>query len=258
MYWTNYAENRILRVFRGETLAAPAELYVALYMSNPGETGAGTEIQYPGYQRRKIAFTPPAADTGGTAIMNTEDISFATSSTAAGTVTHVALFDSIIGGNMWAYNTLDEQIPVLVGIAPFIQAQEWHYVTSGHLSAAFKVAALNVLRGVNLPGFLPYIALYNGDPDNGGAELSGGNYARFAVTFGAPEVQPAGQSMIAVSAPASSQRANALWGTLTHIALCTAASSGEVAAFIQQDYEYIVGASSAIFIDPGDLTISLN
>jgi hypothetical protein len=50
-------------------------------------------------------------------------------------------------------------------------------------------AVLNVLRNIPLSGVTPHVGLFSAAPANdagAGTELSGGGYARQAVTFGAP------------------------------------------------------------------------
>lgn len=258
MYLTNFSEDKILRAFLGITAIAPTTLYAACFLSNPGEVGSGTEITYAGYARQPIAFSAPASSTGGTTMANTADVAFPTATLAAGTITYCALMDSVIGGNMWAYMTLDEPIVVSAGVAPLIQAQEWNYVSSGNLSNRYKAKYLNLLRGFNLTGFAPHISLYNGSPDSGGAELSGSGYARFPVTFGAPEVQLSGQSMIKNTVMASSGRSLENWGTWTHTAIFDAVSSGEAVAFAELPTAIIMGRGKAAFIHPGELSVSMN
>lgn len=258
MYLTNYSEDRILRSFTGETVKAPTTLYAACFLSNPGEEGAGTEITYAGYERQPINFSAPATSSGSVTITNTADITFPTANLAAGTITHCGLMDAVVGGNMWAFITLDEPIAVSAGVAPLIQKQEWNYVSSGNFSISYKTKYLNVLRGIDLVGFSPYVALYNGNPDSGGSELSGSGYARFAVTFNAPEAQDSGQNMIKNTVTSSSPRSLENWGTWTHTAICNAASSGEVVAFAELPTHIIMGRGKAAFIQPGDLSISMN
>lgn len=257
MYWTHYSEDKILRTFLGTTVSAPSKLYVACMLSNPGNAGTGTEISYSGYSRQELVFSAPADDSTGKTITNVSDVSFPDSPSAAGTITHCALFDSLIGGNMWGYMILDEPIEVSAGVAPLIQAGEWNYVSQGNFSKAFKGACLNLLRGTDLTGFTPYIALYNGSPDDGGAELTGGGYARFSIDFQEPAIQPSGQTTIKNNTAASTGRATENWGTWTHTAITNAASGGQVIAYVQRDPSIIMGRGKAAFIRAEDLSISL-
>lgn len=88
MYACDYLENGVLNVLRGVTFAAPAKVYLALYLNDPGEDGAsGTEVSYAGYKRIEIDFSSPAETNGGIGVQNLEDITFPTPVTAAGTYT---------------------------------------------------------------------------------------------------------------------------------------------------------------------------
>ena len=56
-------------------------------------------------------------------------------------------------------------------------------------SHAYSIAILNVLNGNNLPGVMPFVALFSvapGDDGSAGTELTGSGYSRQAVTFGTP------------------------------------------------------------------------
>jgi hypothetical protein len=231
---------------------------VAAYLSSPGEVGGGTEITYTGYERKAITFSPPAAGSAGLTIMNTSDIAFPVAGSAAGTITYFGLMDSLIGGNMWAYVMIDEPIQVNAGVAPLLITKEWHFETIGNFSAGFKAKVLNLLRGIDIPGFTPHVALYNGNPDAGGAELSGGGYERFGLAFGAPETQPSGQSMIANAADVSSKRSTANWGTWAYTALVDAPAGGAVVAFAQEPTPTVMNAGKAVLIGAGAFSVSLN
>ena len=53
MSFSNYLENKILlHVFGATPYTAPATLYVALFTSDPGEGGTGTEVSGGSYARR--------------------------------------------------------------------------------------------------------------------------------------------------------------------------------------------------------------
>ena len=257
MYWTNFAEDRILRTFLGTDAVAPANMFAALFLSNPGETGQGTEITYSGYVRQMITFSEPATAPGNVWVANLENIAFPVASAAAGSVTHFGLFDSAAGGNMWAYMTLDEPMQVDADVAPLIMPQEWVYESSGDFTRAFKAQTLNLLRGVTLTGFSPHVALFTDSPDGGGAELAGAGYARFPVAFSNPAVQPSGQSMIASIAAVSSPRALASWGTWGATAVMSAASDG-IAVAAKVRTPYIMGRDKAALIREGELSVSLS
>ena len=258
MFWTQYSEQIILNVLRGITAQAPNAIFAAAYISNPGNAGGGTEVSYTGYARQPLVFSPPETSLGTASIVNVSDIPFPTSPSAAGTITHFAVKDSLTGGNTLAFVTLDEPIVVSAGVAPLLLAGEWRYQSSGNFSTSFRARCLNWLRGINIEGISPHVALFNGNPDGGGAELSGGGYARYPVTFAPPAVQPSGQTMITNSADAVGPRATSPWGTWAFTAIYDAASTGEPVAYLQRDESRIMGAGSATIIDAGALSVSLN
>jgi hypothetical protein len=259
MYLTNYSEGKILSALNGTTAVAPTTMYAALFLSNPGETGTGTEIAYTGYARKPISFSAPTADGSGKVKMaNSADVVFPVSDVVTGNITYLGLMDALTGGNMWAYMLLDEPVQVRAGVAPIILAQEWGYESSGDFSIAFKQKYMSLFRGVNLPGFTAHMALYNGNPDDGGSELSGLQYARFPIAFSAPAVQPSGESMIANSASVTSPRAGESWGTLSYTAIMDNLSGGALVAFKLYDPAITINRGDAVFISPGSFSIRLN
>ena len=93
----------------------------------------------------------------------------------------------------------------------------------------------NVLRATNYaPPAAVYVALFTAAPSDAytsgapdGTEVSGGSYARTAVTFGAPAAGSPGkqcQNSAAVTFPT----ATASWGTVTHFGIFNASSGGEL------------------------------
>ena len=227
MYATNYFETMILNVLNNVRAGAPSAVYIGLFLTNPGEAGGGTEISYTGYARRRIYFTAPAAMEDGIGIMNNADITFPTSSTAAGTVTHIGVFDALTSGNMLLYGELSEPQTIEAQEAPVIVANEAKWWLSGDFSNWFKTQVLNILRGTNVNGISPYLALFNGDPDEGGNELSGGGYARLPLAFTSPASQSGtNYTEIKNNAAVSSERASDAWGTWAYTVIMSAASGG--------------------------------
>jgi hypothetical protein len=74
----------------------PTVWYVGLFTTDPGETGAGTEVTGFGYARTAVTFTV-AGDTAS----NSAGVEFpAATGGAFGTVTHIGIMDASTGGNM--------------------------------------------------------------------------------------------------------------------------------------------------------------
>lgn len=228
MYACDYLENGVLNALRGITFAAPAKVYLALYLNDPGESGTGgTEVSYPGYTRKEIAFSAPADSNGGIGVQNQSDITFPTPAEAVGTVTYIGILDSLTGGNMLARGELVEPLVIGSGEPPVFLAGDVLLYLTGNLSRAWKSKVLNLFRGTSLQGITPYFSLWNGSPESSGSELSGSNYSRVPITFGAPSEQPSGQIIAANSQAAAFNRPSTAWGTWTHSALYSADTAGE-------------------------------
>ncbi len=228
MYACDYLENGVLNVLRGVTFAAPANCYLAIFLNDPGESGAGgTEVSYNGYKRMEVDFSAPADSNGGVGIQNLTDIVFPTPDQTAGTITHVGVMDSIVGGNMLARGELIEPLVIGTGEPPVFLAGDVLFYLTGNLSKAWKTKVLNIFRGQSIQGITPHFSLWNGSPESSGSELSGDNYQRVPLTFGAPAEQASGQIIARNSAAASFPRPSTAWGTWNYSALYSAATSGE-------------------------------
>lgn len=228
MYATNYLENAILNAMRGITFNSPATVYVGLFLSNPTDTGtASTEVSYKGYARQPIAFSEPALSGANMSIRNTEQVTFPECEQNAGAVTYIGIMDSLVGGNMLAYGPLTEEMVVNSGYAPVILTGEAEFYLAGAASNAFKKKILNMFRGVKLAGFNAYFALFNGNPDSGGAELEGSNYERVLLTLSAPAQSDSGQAYVTNTQAVNFNRPSAAWGTYGYAAIFNAASAGE-------------------------------
>lgn len=102
MSFSNYLENKVLlHVFGATAYTAPTTLYVALFTSDPGETGSGTEVSGGSYARQTIAFTVT-----GNQASNTAAVEFPTATASWGTITYAAVYDAVSGGNLLAYGAL--------------------------------------------------------------------------------------------------------------------------------------------------------
>lgn len=235
MYATNYFESGILNVLKGITLTAPSQLFIALFISNPTETGtAGTEVNYAGYSRQQITFSEPAPESGGIGIKNDTQITFPESPTNAGTVTYIGIMDSKLSGNMLAYGELTEELVIGEGEAPVLLPNEITFYFNYNMSKSFKAKVLNVLRGQSITGVTPYFALFNGNPDDGGAELSGSNYERVPLNFSNPGDASSGQMEIVSTGVSNFNRPSTAWGTWNYSAIYSAKSGGEALWVIQK------------------------
>lgn len=228
MYATNYLENGFLNTLRGITFSAPATIFLALFLSDPGESGAeGIEVAYPGYARQVLSFSAPGSMNGGIGVQNINELTFPNPTGAAGTVTHIAVCDSLGGGNILCRGELTDELSIGMGQPPVFSPGDVQFYLSGSLSTVWKARLLNILRGTSISGVTPYYSLWNGSPESAGSELSGDNYSRVPMTFGAPAEQGSGQMLISNSVAGAFNRPTAPWGVWDTSAIMTAASGGE-------------------------------
>lgn len=111
MSFSDYAENLALRtIFTTGAIVRPAALYAALFKTDPGETGTGTEVSGGAYVRMPITFT-----VAGSVATQTATIDFPTATAAWGTITHVGIYDAAVGGNLIDYGAVPTSRSIQVG-----------------------------------------------------------------------------------------------------------------------------------------------
>jgi len=100
-----------------------------------------------------------------------------------------------------------------------------------------------------------YVGLYTTDPTdaNTGTEVSGGSYARTAVTFGAPS-DGASLNDAAVEFP----QATASWGTVAYIGILDAATSGNLMYHTALDTSKTIDTGDIFKIAIGSLSVTLS
>ena len=99
-----------------------------------------------------------------------------------------------------------------------------------------------------------YVALYTSDPTDAdsGTEVSGGSYARQSVAFGAPSNGAADNS-----SDITFPTATANWGTVTHIGLHDALTTGNLLFHSPLAASKTVNDGDTFKINAGDLDVSL-
>lgn len=256
---TNYFETTIMNTMRGITAVAPGTVYVALYLSDPTESGvAGTEADYSGYVRQPISLTTPAASGTAVSSKNETQITFQKPLSNVGTVTHAAICDAQNGGNVLVYKQLDNPIVLTSETSPRFAAGDIVLTMSGgNLDEAFKTKILNYLRGKNVEGFSPYLALYNGNPSGGGTELAGVGYARLPLVFEAPAEQTNGQMRSTNSNTTQSEAAQG-WGSWAYGVIMDAASGGNRVWNAQNQNTYNMTNGARVYIDANAISVALN
>lgn len=99
-----------------------------------------------------------------------------------------------------------------------------------------------------------YVGLYTSDPGEGntGTEVSGGSYARTAVTFGAPS-----NGVSTNSASVTFPTATGTWGTVTHIGILDALTSGNLLYYTPLDASKSIASGDVFTISTGNLSVTL-
>ena len=99
-----------------------------------------------------------------------------------------------------------------------------------------------------------YVSLYTSDPTDAdsGTEVSGGSYARTSVTFGAPS-----NGVSTNSADITFPTATASWGTVTHIGIHDASTSGNLLFHTALDTAKSIDSGDIFKISTGNLSVTL-
>jgi hypothetical protein len=99
-----------------------------------------------------------------------------------------------------------------------------------------------------------YVGLYTSDPTdaNTGTEVSGGSYARTAVTFGAPS-----DGVSTNSAAVEFPQATGTWGTVGWIGLLDASTSGNLLYHTALDASKTIASGDIFKIAIGSLSVTL-
>ena len=114
----------------------------------------------------------------------------------------------------------------------------------------------HVLRGTSYTSpTTVYVGLYTSDPgdDNSGTEVSGGSYARQAIS-----VTTASGGIVTSSADVTFPQATADWGTVSHIGLLDAVSSGNLLMHTGLTTSKTISPGDVLKISSGSLTASLD
>lgn len=126
------------------------------------------------------------------------------------------------------------------------------YLETAILNAVFRNTAFTSPATV-------YVALYTSDPTeaDSGTEVSGGSYARKAVTFGAP-TQVGGKATISNSAEVAFTVATASWGTVSHIGIRSALTAGNLLYYGPVSNPRSILANDQLKFLAGELVLDLD
>ena len=99
-----------------------------------------------------------------------------------------------------------------------------------------------------------YVALFTTDPTDAasGTEVTGGAYARTSVTFAAPS-----NGASASSADCTFPTCTSTWGTVSHIGIFDASTSGNLLYHTPLDTSKLIETGDIFKIASGSLTVTL-
>jgi hypothetical protein len=99
-----------------------------------------------------------------------------------------------------------------------------------------------------------YVGLYTSDPTDAdtGTEVSGGSYARTAVTFGSPS-----DGVTTNSAAVEFPQATGSWGTVGWIGILDASTSGNLLYHTALDASKTIASGDIFKIATGSLSVTL-
>lgn len=100
-----------------------------------------------------------------------------------------------------------------------------------------------------------YVGLYTSNPDEGntGTEVSGGSYARQPLS-----VTTASGGIVTSSADVTFPQATASWGTISHIGILDAVTSGNLLMYTALTTSKTIDEGDILKISTGSLTASLD
>ena len=99
-----------------------------------------------------------------------------------------------------------------------------------------------------------YLALYTTDPTDAdtGTEVSGGSYARQAITFASPS-----NGVTSNSAAIEFPTATGSWGTITHVGIRDALTTGNLLFHTALDASKTIATGDVFRIASGSLSVTL-
>jgi len=105
---------------RNGSVTQPAQLYLALFATDPTDAGTGTEASYSGYARQAVSFGAPTLSSGLAVANNTNRLEFPVVPAASGNAAYVALMSAATGGKPIYHGALAATYPLGIGVQPIV------------------------------------------------------------------------------------------------------------------------------------------
>ena len=270
---SNWLEAAVLNhFFRNTPTTSPAQIFLALYTSNPTDFDTGMEVSGGGYVRQQITFGTPVNNAGALAISNNNSIVYpkATADWTASneTVGFWGIRTAMMGGSLLAYGEFASdtaanggKYAVLTGDRYNVEPGIINVILSGRGGNWLQNAILNhFFRNTPVTGpSQVFLALYRTDPTVGdiGVEITYPEYVRQLATFLAP-VDFAGASVIRNSVVIRFPRPSVNIGSVAFFGIRDALTGGNLLAFSPWSIARDISFGMEFSVDPGLLEVSID
>ena len=263
---SNYLEQQLINhMFRNIPYTPPANVYLALYETDPNENGTGLEVGITGDRGQGYARVLCPTFTIANGLASTTEMTFPMATRNWGTVAHMGIKDAASGGNLLFYGSLSETLTV--SITNTVRAYPTIRLL-GDANYGWGAGVANsildfVLNGVSFspPGFSVYLAL--------GRSIILDDYANFTSWTEVNATGYARQNVIGWTAPVDgaitntvvitfTNNAPANWGSISNIALFNSSSAGDLLLWGRLSTPRIVYLGDGFRFQIGDIVVSLD
>ena len=112
MDFSNYLADKLIdATVRNIPYDTPADVFIALYTTDPTKEDVGNEIREASYNRQEIVMSVPVEGQSE----NSAQIDFAEATSNWGMVTHIGIRDQAYDGNLLYFTALDNPKHILTG-----------------------------------------------------------------------------------------------------------------------------------------------
>jgi hypothetical protein len=263
---TNFSELELLDHIFNAAYSPVATVYLALATADPTDAATGASMnEVPnanGYTRKAITFGAAASRR----VTQSGAVTFDAASGAWGTVTHWAIVDSAThgAGNALAHGALSESKAVVAGNTPSVATTEVYVEITSEIGTTTANNLLNLMfRNVAYSKPDTYLALVTTVSSEAGlgTEVSGGSYARVQVNpngGSSPTWDLAASGALDNTHDITFATATAPWGTVVGVAVMSAASSGTLLMYDNDQGDQAVGTDDIVKYLAGALDVELS
>jgi len=269
---SNFLEDAVLNhFFRNNAVAAPPQVFLALYRTDPTDFDTGQEISGGGYIRQQITFNAPIPQGNISSITNNANIQFpeatADWTTGSETVGFWGIRTALTGGNLLAYGEFRDEGRQNDGKYAVTRFDQFT-VPAGRIIIQFNNRSSNWLRNAVLNHFFRntaitassqvFLGLYISDPtsEDIGVEVSYPGYARQVITFDAPS-QSGGAAVIRNSTVLNFPIPEVNVGSIPFFGIRSAATGGNLMAFAPWAVAKEIFAGMQFSVSAGNLEVSM-